>query len=151
MKKLLLGIPVFLLLGAAIWAFAAGDTYDPLASLSYLNGAFTQTVDQEVEDRLNQSDEALLDQAGNGTGSPTSAAWTEVRLKSMDALHGSTGASVLLLTGSGQVVYSSGAVVDATTGTVVSSGTPLSANHRYLVAEDTAASFSVTSKTAVVN
>ena len=58
---------------------------------------------------------------------------------------------MLLLAGSGRVTYGSGAVVDVTTGTQVSSGTALAANHRYIVAEDTAAAFEITSRTAVVD
>ena len=42
-------------------------------------------------------------------------------------------------------------VVDVTTGSAVPSGTALSVNHRYMVAEDTSALFTVTSKTAVVD
>ena len=44
-----------------------------------------------------------------------------------------------------------GTVVDVTTGTTVSSGAALTKNHRYMVAEDTEAAFTVTSKTAVVD
>ena len=58
---------------------------------------------------------------------------------------------MLVLAGSGRVTFTGGAVVDVTTGTTVSSGTSLSVNHRYLVAEDTTAAFTVTSKTAVVD
>ena len=47
--------------------------------------------------------------------------------------------------------FSSGAVVDVTTGSEVKSGAALAENHRYLVAEDTTALFTVTGKTAVVN
>ena len=49
------------------------------------------------------------------------------------------------------VFYSSGAVVDVTSGSVVSSGSPLIPNHRYLTAEDTSASFRITSPTAVLD
>ena len=49
------------------------------------------------------------------------------------------------------MTYSSGAVVDATDGKVIPSGTAVKTNHRYIVAEDTAAEFTVTSKTAVVD
>ena len=50
-----------------------------------------------------------------------------------------------------QVTFNSGAVVDVTTGTIVTSGSALTASHRYLVAEETTAVFTVTSKTAVVD
>ena len=58
---------------------------------------------------------------------------------------------VLVLAGGMQVTYSAGTVVDVTTGTTVSSGAALTKNHRYMVAEDTEAAFTVTSKTAVVD
>ena len=48
--------------------------------------------------------------------------------------------------GRGRVTYESGAVVDVTTGAVVPSGTNLTANHRYLTAEDTTAAYTVTSR-----
>lgn len=77
--------------------------------------------------------------------------WQETRLKEGDTLHGVTGTGVLLLAGRGRVTYESGAVVDVTTGAVVPSGTNLTANHRYLTAEDTTAAYTVTSETAVVD
>ena len=88
---------------------------------------------------------------GGDLSGGTPATWAETRLKEGDALTGSTGTGVLLLAGSVRVTFGSGAVVDVTTGTTVSSGSTLTANHRYLVAEDTTAVFAVTSKTAVVD
>ena len=129
---------------------AAGGASDPLASLSYLTGTFTDAVDQRVEEKLDASDQALL----NGDAAPSdsgAATWTETRLKAGDALTGSTGTGVLLLAGGMQVTFNSGAVVDVTTGTTVTSGSALTASHRYLVAEETTAVFTVTSKTAVVD
>lgn len=152
-KKSLFLFPLCILLLGFVWAFAAGDTADPLATLSYLRGVFTNTVDAKVDQRL--------DAAGLGTNfeenipSPPVdsgvSAWTEARLKQDDLLQGSTGDSVLLLAGDGRVSYASGAVVDVSAGAVVPSGSALAVNHRYLVAEDTAANFTVTSKTAVVD
>ena len=68
-----------------------------------------------------------------------------------DVLSGTTGLQVIVLAGSVNVQFSSGAVVDVTTGSEVKSGAALAENHRYLVAEDTTALFTVTGKTAVVN
>lgn len=147
-KKFLILLPVCVLLLAAVWALAAGDAADPLATLSYLTGAFTDAVDQRVDQRLN--DAGLSD-----TGSvPTAPAptWAEIRLKGADDAVCSTGSSVLLLAGGAYVSYpSSGAVVDVTAGTVVPSGTVLAVNHRYMAAEDTIAHFVITSKTAVLD
>lgn len=151
-KKLLILIPLCLALFAAVWGFAAGDASDPLASLSYLEGTFSDAVDSRVEEKLNASDAALLSGTDTGTAVPSGAGfvWAEDRLKQGDVLYGTTGVTVMLLAGQGNVTYPSGAVVDATDGKAVPSGAALQINHRYIVAEDTTAGFTVTSKTAVV-
>ena len=149
-KKMLMILPSCALLGVA--ALAAGGVEDPLASLSYLTGTYTAAVETQVDQRLDASDQALLSDAADGTLAQEGAdAWVEARVKQGDFLQGSTGTSVLLLAGSGQVTYTSGAVVDVTAGAEVASGAALEKDHRYLVAEDTAATFLITSKTAVVD
>ena len=152
MKKKFL-LPAFCLLVPLVLmvsALAAGDLSDPLASLSYLTGIFTQTVEERVEEKLDDSDEALLSGDLKDTVGSTAVTWTETRLKEGDVLTGTTGTSVLVLAGGAKVTFS-GAVVDVTTGTAVSSGSALTVNHRYLVAEDTSADFTVSTKTAVVD
>ena len=151
MKKAVLCLPLAILLAAAVWVLAAGDAGDPLASLSYLTGTFTKTVDRQVDEALDDSDEALRGRLENGTAASSAAVWQETRLKEGDVLRGVTGTSVLLLAGSARVTYEGGAVVDATAGSVVPSGSALTANHRYIAAEDTSAAFAVTSATAVVD
>ncbi len=147
-KKIALALAVCLILTAAV--FAAGDAGDPLATLSYLAGTFSDTLDRRIEQRLDASDAAILEQTDTGTASAAAASWVQTRLKSGDTLLGQTGTSVMVLAGGAQAVYSGGAVVDVTTGTVLSSGGALAAGHRYLAAEDTSVSFTVSSKTAVV-
>ncbi len=140
---------LLLCLALTLGAFAAGD---PLVSLSHLTGGYQRDLEAEIDRRLDAA--ALPDasqDAGGGASSAASPFWKESRLKRADLLLGSTGDSVLLLAGSAEVTYPFGAVVDATSGAVVPSGASLAPNHRYLVAEDTAASFTVTSKTAVVD
>jgi len=151
-KKMLLLLPLCLMAVAVVWASAAGDAGDPLASLSYLNGTFTSKVDAAVDSRLSgtQGTGTVWTVGAEGSSS-SAAAWTEVRLKRDDLLQAMTGDGVLLLAGAGQVSYASGAVVDVTDGAVIPSGESLKARHRYLVAEDTAANFVITSKTAVVD
>ena len=91
-----------------------------------------QTVEQRVDNALDISDEELHSRLE--TGSSTNAAvWQELRLKEDDTLQGITGTNVLLLAGRMQVTYSSGAVVDATSGSVVPSGTVLTVGHRYIL------------------
>lgn len=156
MKKKLL-IPACILVGALVcsmvWAMAAADKSDPLASLSYLTGDFWEDVTEALEDRLDDSDKALrkeLEASGGAIEVSTASSWVETRLKEEDILQGTTGTGAMLLSGAMEVRYDSGAVVDATTGTVLPSGSALAAQHRYLVAEDTQAVFQVTSPTAVM-
>lgn len=147
MKKLGILIPVCLILATAVWAVTAGDAGDPLASLSYLQGTFAKTVQSAVDSKLDAA-------AGSGGASQSADAaetWTEIRLKQRDQLKGSTGTQILLLAGSARVESLKGTVVDATTGETVKEGGALTANHRYLAAEDTTASVAVTSKTAVLD
>lgn len=146
-KKIFLLLPVCVLLLAAVWALAAGDAADPLATLSYLTGAFTEAVDQRVDQRLNGAD-----LSGGAGAAAVSSTWAEIRLKGADDAVCATGSSVMLLAGGAYVSYpSGGAVVDVTAGTEVPSGTALAVNHRYMAAEDTTAHFIVTSKTAVLD
>ena len=154
MKKKRFLLPVLCLLiplALMVSALAAGgDLSDPLASLSYLTGIFTDTVNKRVDEKLNASDQALLSGNLEAVSGSSTATWTETRLKEGDVLTGSTGTSVLVLAGGARVTFS-GALVDVTTGTAVTSGSALAVNHRYLVAENTTADFTVTSKTAVVD
>ena len=141
-------------------AFAAGGTSEnPLISLSYLTGLFTQGLTDTIsekgdsqgspiyEDALAQAQQAA---AESGLNLSYAGRMTEAYLKEGDVLTGVTGCSVLPLSGSLSVTFSSGAVIDISQGAEISSGSSLSSNHRYLVAEGTAAKFTVTSQTAVV-
>ena len=152
-KTLLLCLAACLLFGSLVWSMAAADQDDPLASLSYLTGTFTDKVEEELEEKLDKSDEDLLEklEEKGGTSVTVASTWQEKRLKNGDALEGVTGTGALLLAGEMDVRYESGAVVDVTTGNVVENGAALEKNHRYLVAEDTAADFVVTSPTAVLD
>lgn len=47
MKKLVLFLSACALLASAVWVDAAGDAGDPLASLSYLNGEFSQRAEKK--------------------------------------------------------------------------------------------------------
>lgn len=154
-------ILVCLLFVCAVSA-AGGDASDPLISLSYLKNTFSPKVDSSVDAALAQSDEKLLGDAESewnrilaaaeaNAGKEHTAVFQEGMLKQGDILSGPTGLQVLVLAGSVKADFSSGAVVDATAGKEIASGTYLAANHRYLVAENTAALFSVVSKTAVLD
>ena len=151
-KKLALLLPVCLILIIVAFAAGGGSSSDPLASLSYLKETFQTEVDEKIDDRLDESDQEILSQIKqDGTPIQTAATWAETRLKQGDALLGSTGTNALLLAGSAQIVFDTGAVVDVTTGEEMSSGSAMVVNHRYMVAEDTSARFQITSRTAVLD
>lgn len=152
-KTLLLTLICVALLGALVWSQAAADEDDPLASLSYLTGTFKELVMEEVEDRLDDSDEKLLEEVDStgSVGVNIASTWREQCMNEGDKLLGITGTGVLPLAGSVTVHYDSGAVVDVSTGTVIENGGALSLHHRYLVAEDTSAAFMAVSPTAVIN
>lgn len=132
---------------------AGGDASDPLISLNYLQTTFTTKANASIDAALDKADQAAYAKAEAALRSTIAAAdvFTESRLKQGDVLSGTTGLQVIVLAGSVNVQFSSGAVVDVTTGSEVKSGAALAENHRYLVAEDTTALFTVTGKTAVVN
>ena len=163
MKKVSVLALFFALTVLAGVVFAAGgDSSDPLISLSYLQGTFRDKVDRSVDNKLDTSDKVAYAQAESALRAAISAAeanvggnvadtFTERRLKQGDILSGATGLQVIVLAGNVTAQFSSGAVVDVTAGSEIQSGAALTANHRYLVAEDTSAQFTVAGKTAVVS
>lgn len=141
---------------------AGGDAGDPLVSLSYLQDLFSQTVDTAAGNRMDEADTALQDTAqqrldamssavGAAAGQQYAPSLTEVTWKEGDALTGATGLLVIPFTGDLQASFGSGAIIDVTAGTEIPSGTTLTANHRYIVAENTVAHFTVLSPTAVLS
>ena len=163
MKKVSVLALFFALTVLAGVVFAAGgDSSDPLISLSYLQGTFRDKVDRSVDSKLDTSDKAAYAQAEPALRAAISAAeanvggnvadtFAERRLKQGDILSGATGLQVIVLAGNVTAQFSSGAVVDVTAGSEIQSGAALTANHRYLVAEDTSAQFTVVGKTAVMS
>lgn len=151
MKKataLLLG----LLLCLTALTAAGGSQGDPLISLSYLTGAFTQSLDDAVNARLEASDGAIRAAAGQAPALPAGPAGLEEHtLKEGDVLSGATGLVVVPLGGGIRLDVSSGAVVDVTAGEEVLPGHLLPANHRFIVAENTQADFTVTTPAAVLS
>ena len=144
-----------LLAGTVLTAFAAlaadaGGRDDPLVTLSYLTGAFTdqvlEKVDKALEERgsalrreleqeIAQAEQALRDQLGGGAPSPGGgAAYAAVTLSEGQTLQGSAGCEVILRSGSAVCAASgSPGLVDATSGGSLSNGGSLQQNHLYLM------------------
>lgn len=137
---------LLLCLGAAL--AAGGDAGDPLISLSYLAERFSQTADTAVDARLDAADAALRKSAGQSSA-PSSAG--ELPLNAGDTLSGGAGLVLIPLAGDLQLQLTSGALVDATSGTEIPSGAVLSLHHRYIAAEDTSFSLTAGEPTAVVS
>ena len=89
--------------------------------------------------------------ASAAQGYESAGTWTEARLKRGDCVSGVTGTQLITLAGDLRVQFTGSAVVDATDGTELPTLSALSTRHRCLVAENTAASFEVSSRTAVVS
>lgn len=141
---------------------AGGDILDPLISLDFLDGTFRKQAETRLDEAITKADSVVLDSAKErwaaavakveaSASSEYTAVLTEARVKQGDILSGRTGLQVLPLAGELTVSFSSGAVVDVTTGKELSSGSVIPVYHRCLVAEDTVALFTASSKTAVIS
>lgn len=170
MKKtiVLLLTAAVLVSGAAAYATGALSG-ESLISKSYLTGTYVPDVEKQVSQRvqerteqiyqsaltaLNQAHSAYLAQAGSGGTAGTgtyASALADLRFKKGDVITLSTGSGGMLLAGSGSVFYAGGAVVDVTAGETVPSGSALALRHRYLAGENTTASLTITSDTAVLS
>lgn len=158
MKRRILALALTLLLILGVAAAAAGGADDPLVTLSYLRDQFTAAFTQEVEELGDQSaaplyhsalDQVALTGAEAQVYENLAKQPTEISLKQGDSVAGPTGFSILPLSGSVTASFD-GAVVDVTAGSEIRSGSVLTPQHRYLVAEDTLATFTITSQTAVI-
>lgn len=138
MKKLFTAAALFLALSLCLPAALAsgGEAADPLISLSYLEESFLPALEEAVSARL---DAAEASRDARSFGNTT--------LKEGDVLSGSTGMTITPL--SGEVRLSGGTAVDVTEGREVEAGLLLQ-GHRYIVAEDAAAVFTVGSPAAAV-
>ena len=141
---------------------AGGDASDPLVSLDFLNGTFRRQAEERIDEAVTKADAGALDDAKArwnaavaaaeaAVGSDYAAVFTETRVKQDDILSGVTGLQVIPLAGELTVSFSAGTVVDVTDGRELTSGSTIPINHRCLVAEDTTALFTCTSKTAVLS
>lgn len=146
MKKRLIALFLVLALSGGIvsaWA-AGGSADDPLISLSYLKNTYKPQLVQTLLSSLYPS-------SGSGKEVSSQVLMDQVRYKQNDVLTGSTGSELVVLAGTVTVSFSSGSVVNATDGSEIASGKSLSANARYIVAENTTATFTIASPTAVVS
>lgn len=141
-KKRLVSIllSLVLILGSAESAFAAkiaGSADDPLISKSYIDNSYPGIVLTEPLNTLADAMTVLkykLTQAG-GVNTVLAMPGGTVSF--------STGAGFVLVFGSVKLSSCSGALIDLTAGTELSTGQSLTASHRYVAAENTSITVSV--------
>ena len=124
------------------YAATAGGQDDPLVTLSYLNGTFTNQVktmvDQTINERQAQMEKSLNDilagHIGSGSSSGEGSVFAVVTLTQGQSLVGDVGCEVMLRVGSA-VCGSPDSVglIDTTAGSVLGSGQALADNHQYVV------------------
>ena len=165
MKKpaVILLTAAILVSGAAVYAANTLDG-DSLISKSYITNTFLPDVEKQVSQRieektadtyqfaltdLNQKHSTYLALAGGEQSYAYS--FTDLRFKKGDVVTLTAGSGGMLLAGSASLSYTGGAVVDVTAGQPVASGGTLSQRHRYLAGENTTASITITSDTAVLD
>lgn len=164
MKKAFLSASALLalLLCLCVAVASGGSVGDPLVSLSYLQDTFRPNVDTAVDERLDTGDETLRSDMQDRLDTMTSsvlaaagqnfaAAAQEATLNEGDVLSGAAGLSAVPLAGNITVSVTTGTVIDASTGAEVPSGTVLSPHHRYIVAENSVATFTAGAPTAIIS
>ena len=152
------------LLCASVALAVGGSAEDPLISKSYIDGEYTTQTLAKAEERIAQSHDTLYQEAaaglktiydtyaarvGGGTGTYHSA-FTDLRVKEGDQIQVSTGSGFLLLAGSADLSCTGNKTIDLSSGWEKGTGA-LETGRRYLVSEDTVATLTVTSPTAVLS
>ena len=132
----------FLFTAAYAANMGAGGQNDPLVTLSYLNGTFTQQVktmvDQTATARKAEMEQSLRDiLAGQGESTAVpggNGVFTVVTLSQGQSLVGQVGCEVMLRVGTAVCVSDSApGLIDTTEGTTLNHGGALQANHLYMV------------------
>lgn len=168
MKKRVLAVTgaAGMLLCATVALAVGGGSDDPLVSKSYVDGTYTTQAVAQAESRITQhhdslyadaeaklktQHEAYLDQlnAGDTEGS-YQAAFQDMRVKQGDTIRVTSGSGFLLLAGSGDLSCTGKKTIDLSNGWEKGSGA-LTQGRRYLVAEETTTTITVTSPTAVIS
>lgn len=127
------------------YAVNAGSSADPLVTLSYLNGTFTQQVknmvDQAVTERKAEMEQSLKNILAGNTAAPGAgvdpsgnSVFSVVTLSQGQSLVGNVGCEVMLRIGSAVCVSEdSVGLIDTTSGSVLGNGQALAVNHLYMV------------------
>lgn len=159
-------LSVALLGGVFTVAASGGTASDPLISKGYADGTYTTKAVAKAEDQIAGRHNTIYAAAesklqaqvnaysakfgGAAGGGYYNASFMDMRLKKGDVIQVSAGSGFLLLAGTAVVSYPTGAVIDVSTGAAQGAGV-ITVGKRYLAAENTVASVTVASPTAVLS
>ncbi len=154
------------LLCATVALAVGGGAEDPLVSKSYVDGTYTAQVTAQAEAAVARRHDALYAEAGAGlkakhesylarlggsaSGGSYQESFQDIRVKEGDTVQVPAGSGFLLLAGSGDLSCAGKKTIDLSNGWEKGSGA-LTQGRRYLVMEDTVATVTVTSTTAVLS
>lgn len=128
-----------LLLGSGVtYAATAGTAQDPLISLSYALGSYTQYALSRANAAIDTALTAVRNQMAGSMGGNTGSFET-YSFKTGGTVNLTLGSSVTLLSGSARLTVRAGQVIDVSDGVAAASGTQLQPGHRYLAAEGSSA------------
>lgn len=164
-KRIIAAVTLAALLVTAVGAALAapGTTADPFVTLSYLTSTYYPQMEQEIQNRVEAStsaaEQAALDklaqltnnymtQIGKNSFAPHFLPLTLARGAKLDL---TTGSSILFDGGLFDFTFTSGTLVDVSTGSAITPGEQLTRGHRYVAAENTACSLVVTSDAAYLS
>jgi len=151
MKRTIAAIMVLLMLAcmATVSASAPGTSTDPLITLSYLDGKFSESLQTDISQTFGgAADKALGRLDGiykKYIGYSFAPRFTRLTLASGNTIELTTGSSFILLTGAASLNITAGTVINVSTGTEVPSDSQLTQYQRYFCAEDTTALITATS------
>ena len=164
MKKLIAALLAAAVLAGGAGVYAAGVLDGTsLVSLSYLKSTWLPEAQAQAEERVETDTQKIYDEALSALEKrhasylalargeqAYAAALTDLRFKKGDVVTLTAGSGWMPLAGSVTLSVSGTAVVDVTAGSTLASGDALTPRHRYLAGENTSASLTVTSDTAVL-
>ena len=137
-------VPAFaaVLMAVTLVALAAGvgSKEDPLVTLSYLEGTYTDTLlkkaDETLQQRNSELESSLKAQVDRlaGSGGTSASTYQVITLSKGQSLKGTVGTEVMLRVGTaGCYAASSPGLIDTTDGTDLAGGKALVKNHLYLM------------------
>ena len=122
---------------------SSGSIDNPLITLSYLNGPFSDSLQKDISGKLGTAMDASLNRLDDiyrtYVGYRFTPRYIRISLAIDETAMLSSGASFILLSGSAALTFINGTVINVSAGTEVQSGALLTQNQRYFCAENTTA------------